>query len=113
LSRLELIEVPDAQPLDVALSAPGTDRNAILRCAARIIGRLHNAGWSHGALYPHHILITCSKGASATLIDLEKARRNPLKRAKDLQRFWRHAPAMSDSERALFDAEYFSARRGG
>lgn len=112
-SRLELVEVVHSAPLDEALDEQGADRNAILKCTARIIGRLHHAGWSHGALYPHHILINTTVLPSATLIDLEKARRNPFRLGRDLQRFWRHAPAMSDSERAGFDAEYTSARRGG
>lgn len=112
-TRLQLAEVSQALPLDEALNAGTADRSAIISCTAQIIGALHHAGWSHGALYPHHILIDTRTGASATLIDLEKARRNPLKRGRDLQRFWRHAPVITDAERVLFNTEYRKARRGG
>lgn len=113
VSRLTLAEVADTVSLDQALLASRANRTAIIDSAARIIGQLHKAGWSHGALYPHHILIRTSGEPCVTLIDLEKARRNPLKRSRDLLRFWRHAPELTESERAEFETVYWSVRRGG
>lgn len=110
-ARLILAEVTHSQPLDEALARNDADRETIISRAAQLIGRLHRAGWSHGALYPHHILIGRDEDRTATLIDLEKARRNPFKRGADLARFWRHAPALSESEKAQFASHYQLARR--
>lgn len=110
-SLLILVEVANAQPLDEALARTDADRGTIISRTAQLIGRLHRAGWSHGALYPQHILISRNDDCQATLIDLEKARRNPLKRGADLARFWRHAPALSEAEKAQFASHYRLARR--
>ena len=110
-STLILAEVSNSQPLDEALARHDADREAIISHVAQLIGGLHRAGWSHGALYPQHLLISRDDDRSVTLIDLEKARRNPFKRGADLARFWRHAPALSESEKAQFASHYQLARR--
>lgn len=111
-SKLILTEVVNAQPLDEALARSEVDRSAIINRAAELIGRLHRGGWSHGALYPQHILISRNDDHRATLIDLEKARHNPFKRKADLARFWRHCPALTDSEQAQFNTRYWRVKKG-
>lgn len=106
---LVLEEVTHALPLDRALAAPGADRADIVGNVAGTIGRLHRGGWTHGALYPDHILVRPGPGHEVVLIDLEKARRSRLRRASDLDRFWRHNAAhLSPPEAALFRQGYRS-----
>ncbi len=108
-AELVLAEVPASLPLDQALLEPDADRAAIVRQTAATIARLHRAGWCHGALYPCHILVGAGPDYRVTLIDLEKARHNPLRRHSDLDRFHRHAE-LTPAEREAFAAAYREGR---
>ncbi|MEQ8860534.1 MAG: lipopolysaccharide kinase InaA family protein [Pseudomonadales bacterium] len=110
LSELVLEEVQSATPFDEALAA-APERDLVVREVAAAIGRLHGGGWTHGALYPAHILVGAPPDHAVTLIDLEKARHNPLRRHADLARFWRYCPPLTGIERALFERHYRRARR--
>ncbi len=108
-AELVLQEVPGALPLDQALDRHGRDRAAILDDLATVIARLHRGGWTHGALYPDHILVR-DRVLDVVLIDLEKARRSRLRRRSDLDRFWRHnGQLMSDRETVHFRRHYRDA----
>ncbi len=112
-AELVLAEV-EGLPLDQALErCSAAERAAIVGNVASLIGRLHRAGWTHGALYPHHILVGAAPDHRVAFIDLEKARRNPLRRRSDLARFWRHDRQLQPDERALFQRRYRSALRLG
>lgn len=109
-AELVLAEVPDTLPLDAALAEPGADRSAILHNVASVIGRLHAGGWAHGALYPQHILIGPGPDPAVVLIDLEKARRSPLRRRTDMARLFRYLHGISAAEQTAFVARYHQAR---
>lgn len=108
-AELVLEALDDALALDQALNRPGAERQTILRNAAAVIGRLHHAGWTHGALYPAHILIGADN--QVALLDLEKARHSPLRRRSDLSRFWRYC-ALAAEDTAVFLDSYLAARSG-
>lgn len=106
-AELVVEEVADAAALDQALARPGADRIAILRNVADVIGRLHRAGWSHGALYADHILVGPPPDYAVVLIDLEKARRSRMRRVDDLERFHRrNAAVLRQADLEIFDARY-------
>jgi tRNA A-37 threonylcarbamoyl transferase component Bud32 len=109
-AELALAEVRDAVPLEQAMARPDADRQGIVIRLAKFIGRLHRAGWTHGALASEHILV-CPDDGTITFIDLEKAKRSRRRRGRDLERLWRHSPFFKPEERALFEAEYDAARR--
>ena len=99
--------------LDKALGLEGVDRDTIISAVAIEIGRLHRIRWTHGALYPAHLLITEPlQQPRVHLIDLEKAKylRN---QAQDLYRFWRYAHFISATERTLFESVYQNTLRRG
>lgn len=111
-SVLVLAEVHDALPLQTALAGAGSERMRIVGNVARAIGRLHRGGWSHGALYPDHLLVGPGPEHTVTVIDLEKARHSPLRRRSDLERFWRHARHhLNPAEIEHFDQAYQAARQ--
>lgn len=111
-AELVLAEIADALPLDQALDRADADRAAILGNVAGALGRLHRAGWSHGALYPAHILVSTGPDPVVSLIDLEKARHSRRRRRDDLDRFWRHAPRLSEAEQRSLTERYESVRHG-
>lgn len=109
-AELVLAEVLGAEPLNQALLRPGADRDAIVASVADAIGRLHRAGWTHGALYADHILVMNEPPHRVVLIDLEKARHSRLRRRTDLDRFRRHNAAhLSPAEADAFERRYHTA----
>ena len=115
--ELVLSEIADSLPLDQALAreqAPdrgqgGANRSEIVRNLARVVGVLHRSSWTHGALYPAHILV--GRDNSIALIDLEKARRSFFRRRSDLERLFRYASFLEREDVELFDSEYRIAVR--
>lgn len=105
-AQLVLKEIDDALPLDRALSEPDSDRVTIVGNVASVIGRLHSAGWVHGALYPDHILVGPGPHYQVTLIDLEKARQSRLKRSDDVNRLLRYTTALDSREVNVFRNHY-------
>lgn len=105
-AQLVLEAIDDALPLDHALNEPDADRATIVGNVASVIGRLHSAGWAHGALYPDHILVGPAPDYEVTLIDLEKARQTRLKRRDDLNRFLRYTTMMRSREVHIFRRHY-------
>ncbi len=80
-----LLDIIDAT--DQGATLPRTERDAIIRCMARLLRRLHQHHIAHRCLYPKHIFIpTDPNNGQARLIDLEKSRRIP----------WRNNCAISD-----------------
>jgi len=104
-AELAVMEVRGAVPLDEAMAAPGADRQDIVARLARVLGRLHRSGWTHGALSAEHILVSITDGG-ITLIDLEKAKRSRRLRRRDLERLRRRTDWFTPEERSLFEAEY-------
>ena len=98
--------VENSQALDAALTAPDAKRGPVVTSVAQAIARLHRAGWTHGALYPDHLLVVNASSEPVTyLIDLEKARKwGSVKR--DMKRFSRYRTLFTESEQKLFDTEY-------
>lgn len=80
---------------------------------ARVLARLHRAGWQHGCLYPKHIFVRIDGAVpEVALLDLEKCRRRLSHRRasyKDLSQLRRHAEWLPPADWALFDAEYRQA----
>lgn len=105
-AELVIAEISGGLPLDAALAQPEGDRTRILTSVARLIRRLHTAGWTHGALNCEHIFVVPGDGFSAALIDFEKARRNRRLIDADLARIWRRNPALTSQDRRLFEAIY-------
>lgn len=107
-AQLVVEEIDGALPLDRALNEPGADRVAIVANVASVIGSLHGAGWSHGALYPDHILVGLGPDYKVTLIDLEKARQSRFNRRVDLNRFWRYHTMLNSREIYAFKNHYYA-----
>jgi tRNA A-37 threonylcarbamoyl transferase component Bud32 len=103
---LVLSEISGARPLDQALAEEpsGPGRGEIIGNLARVVGALHQKRWTHGALYPAHILVAADN--SISLIDLEKAKRSFRLRRKDLERFFRYAGFLEKADIELFKREY-------
>ncbi len=107
-AELVLEEIAGALPLDRALGGAAACRDAIIDGLATVVARLHKGGWTHGALYPEHIL--ASPDGGVVLIDLEKARRSCFRRRSDLDRFRRHSEGLlTPREAAQFDDRYREA----
>jgi Ser/Thr protein kinase RdoA (MazF antagonist) len=98
--------------IEQALLEAGQQRQALAARVGEVVGKLHRAGWVHGALYSDHVLVGNGAEAVVHLIDFEKAARNPLRRAGDLERFWRRNDYFTDSDRLAFETAYVRARRG-
>ena len=109
-AELALAEVQGGVPFDEAMARPDADRRTLVIQLARVVGRLHRSGWTHGALSSEHILVNPDDG-TITFIDLEKAKRSRRLRRRELERFWRHSDCFRADERALFEAEYSDALR--
>lgn len=105
-AQLVLEDIRGARPFDRSLNEPGADRVAIVANVAAVIGSLHGAGWSHGALYPDHILVGPGPDYEVTLIDLEKARQSRFNRRVDLNRFWRYHTMLDSREIHVFKIHY-------
>lgn len=76
-------------------------RQAAVKSAAQLIGRLHRARMTHHCLYPRHVYIDLSAEPPARLIDLEKTRYQLLRKqesVRDLTAFLRRCQpfAMDD-----------------
>lgn len=114
---LVLAEV-GAAPLDAAITTDSVARSQILDALGEYLGRFHGAGWYHGALYAHHILVGPQPEHPVWLIDFEKARRARRRRREDLNRFWRHNRYLGSTDKSrLLDAyarglRFHRARRG-
>lgn len=112
VSELVLQEIVDAATLhQTLLEATSTVRLQILETIARVIGRLHAAGWTHGSLAETHILVKRTGERTPWFIDWEKARWAPQATKSDLARFFRRTQVLSLEERRAFLAAYHSARR--
>lgn len=102
---LLLEALPHVRNLEQAMMAtPAPQRAVLLSLALETIFRLHALRIRHGALYPKHVLVSDDPPRGAWLIDLEKARHSWSKaRAmrRDLRQFLRHAPFLTDAERAM------------
>ena len=70
-AELVISEVSGVRPLDQALAENEVNRADIVRNLARVIASIHRRGWTHGALYPAHILVGEADNR-ITLIDLER-----------------------------------------
>ncbi len=81
--------IANALPLDVALRTSPECERSILTATAWSIRQLHRAGWTHGALYPWHLLVRMEPYCQVFLVDLEKAKRNRRSRS-DLRRLTRY-----------------------
>lgn len=107
-ATLALGELADHAPLDTALAAANSQtRRRILEQLGSYVGRLHRAGWYHGALYAHHILI--GPDTTPCLIDFEKARRSRRRRREDLDRFWRHNSFLNQADKTTILRAYRQA----
>ncbi|MDR2186913.1 MAG: InaA protein [Azonexus sp.] len=99
---------------------PAALRAAVMRQAARVVARMHRAGWQHGCLYAKHIFVKAENGAAddpaieIALLDLEKARRRwqSLASRNDMGQLARHCGKMPDSDLEIFRAAYRAALRG-
>lgn len=94
IAELVVEEISDALPLQTFwLNASANRFNKVMEEVGHMVGRLHHAGWTHGALLPGHVLIQPNAQDKVSLIDFEKARRPVSKRKfdSDLGRFWRHS----------------------
>jgi tRNA A-37 threonylcarbamoyl transferase component Bud32 len=105
-ATLVLAEVENSLPLDQALASQPQAREQMLVAVGTYLGRLHRAGWYHGALYSHHLLICGGKEHTLCLIDFEKARRSRRRRDEDLQRFWRHNGHLAANDRETITRAY-------
>jgi len=103
-------EIPQAVSLEAylrqALGRPAAEVQTVLGMAACLISTFHRHHFMHGALYGKHVLLGRPRAAApapvlspprvaAFLIDLEKARRHPMRwriAAHDLSQLYRHAP---------------------
>lgn len=110
-SVLVLREIAGARALREALLEAGQQRQALVARVGALIGKLHSAGWVHGALYSDHLLVGMGADPVVYLIDFEKATRNPLRRVDDLERFWRRNDYLTDRDRLAFETAYRRARR--
>ncbi|MCX4025815.1 inaA protein [Endozoicomonas sp. SM1973] len=86
----------------------------VLKAVARSLKALHDKGYTHNCLYPKHIFVNdvpSSSSFTAKLIDLEKAKRNPLRKQrfyKDLARFIRHTRHIAQQDLDYFISQYLS-----
>jgi serine/threonine protein kinase len=87
----------------------------LLKTVAAALRAFHQTGLVHRALYPKHIFIkNAASQPEVALIDLEKARFNPLfyyRAFFDLAALNRHADYWSKSDRLFFFLQYFQAER--
>src|SRR5690625_2789259 len=95
---------------------PEDRQHQLIRAAARLVRRLHDAGWIHNSLYPKHLFLRCD-GASepARLIDLETARRSWRgwrDRVRDLETLHRRSGPPSQAQRCLFLEHYLQPDLG-
>ena len=105
-AELVIAEIPGGLPMDEALALPDCNRERALTNVAKLIRHLHQSGWTHGALNGEHIFVLPESGFSAALIDFEKARRSRRLINADLARIWRCNPALSETDRQLFESVY-------
>ncbi|WP_281648076.1 lipopolysaccharide kinase InaA family protein [Parendozoicomonas sp. Alg238-R29] len=74
---------------------------------------MHSKGLAHYCLYPNHVFVRFHENKpEVRMIDLEKARRDPLKsrmRLKDLDCFLRHAGEFGQTARQFFVDSYMAA----
>ena len=110
-AELAIGEITGALPLQAALAQAGADAPEVLGRVGRTIARLHDAGWSHGALYSDHILVRPGRHGEVFLIDFEKARRSRRLAAADLERLLRRSTFLSDAERQCLVESYRAARK--
>ncbi len=110
--RAELITtfIPNALDLDVALERFPAQRSKILNNVGGEIGKLHNARWTHGALYRTHIVVCPDCAFRVYLIDLEKGRRS-VRAARDLARFERHNGYLTEQDWTDFRQGYALGRQ--
>lgn len=89
-------------------------RMDLLHAAAALVRALHNSRIVHNCLYPKHIFLKLKKdGASACLIDLEKARYSLglRPRSRDLEALHRRSDLPTRSERLRFLLAYLGKDR--
>lgn len=109
-SSLTTTFIDNAASFDAALIAPGADRLRIIGSVARAIAHLHNTRWTHGALYPGHLLVVnANTEPTVYFVDLEKAKKWGSV-SRDLRRFARYCPPFKDDEQTVFDSEYKKGR---
>lgn len=99
-------------PLDDALKqASVAERSRLLTETAKLIRRIHEAGWVHRCFFPKHVFVTAQQvDEPLKMIDLEKARKAWLgirDYARDLGSFVRRIEWASDAERDAFFQAYF------
>lgn len=95
---------------------PEDRQHRLIRAAARLVRRLHDAGWIHNSLYPKHLFLRCDgAGEPARLIDLETARRSWRgwrDRVRDLETLHRRSGPPSQAQRCLFLEHYLQPDLG-
>ena len=92
------------------------NRLDVLTACARVLRRLHRAGFVHNAMHPKHIFVRFSDqaGAEVCLIDLEKMRRKPglaRRTLRDLDSLNRRSPQWSITDRLRFLQAYLDVDR--
>ncbi|CAM3663055.1 lipopolysaccharide kinase InaA family protein [Parendozoicomonas haliclonae] len=98
-----------------ALQATG-DKQKILAAKKKLaeeVWQMHRQGLAHYCLYPNHVFVRFENNEpEIILIDLEKVRRDPLKkrmRFKDLECYLRHSIDFTQDERQHFIDSYMAA----
>lgn len=93
-------------------SVAGDTRARLLAACGEIARRLHACGLIHACFYPKHVFLRAQgEGFAAKLIDLEKVRPAWLgrrDRCRDLEQFFRHAPALGGEETDTLLAAYLA-----
>ncbi len=88
----------------------------VINECAKVLRRLHVAGFVHNAMHPKHIFLRLGDqgGAEISLIDLEKMRRKPglaRRTQRDLDSLNRRSQHWSRSERLRFLKAYLGVKR--
>lgn len=98
-------------------AATPEQRQAVVEALATTLARLHKHRWQHCSLMTKHIFVRivssgqhqASTTAEIALLDLERARRQPLARRaarRDLRFLFDHLPYWTEKEWRLFDRHY-------
>jgi len=111
-AELVLAEIADAELLPEFIEHASAERaQHVLYELGRMVARLHDAGWVHGALAGAHCLVQPTADDRVWLIDFEKSRHTHRKSrcGADLQRFGRRSPYLSERQLDSFREGYASA----
>jgi len=113
VTELVLEEIPDALPLpEFCAQFPASRVERVMTEFGSLVGKLHDAGWTHGSIGGKHVIVQAHADDRVWLIDFEKARPSLLDRqlTRDLERFFRRSPYLRETEVENFFTGYRSAR---